>query len=81
MFGGVLEEVGNTIVDAPPMPSNTFLEPVGSPGRTIGTYMIYVANFFGGLLLFFLIFWAIVDILSSKKNAPPEDTTNSASGK
>jgi len=74
MFGGVLEEVGNTIVDAPPMPSNTFLEPVG-------TYMLYVSNFFGGLLLFFLIFWAVVTILSSKKNALPEDTTNSASGK
>ena len=48
---------------------------------TLATAVKYAAYFFGGLLVFFIIF-IIIAVMFAKPKAPqPEDTTDSASGK
>ena len=80
MFGGVLEDVGNTLSDAVPMPS----APMPSVAPTVSMFSsigLYAAYFFGGLLLFFIVFIIIVVLLGSKKTTTVTDSTDSASGK
>lgn len=77
MFGGAIDEFGNTIADAlSPMP------PAAAPiVSSPWSFSLYVAYFFGGLLIFFIVFIIIIVLVGKRTPPPPEDFTNSASGK
>lgn len=77
MFGGAIDEFGNTIIDAlPPMP------PAAAPiVSSPWSFSLYVAYFLGGLLIFFIVFIIIIVLVGKRTPPPPEDFTNSASGK
>jgi uncharacterized membrane protein len=47
----------------------------------MGTAAKYFGYFLLGLFLFFLVFFILVMIFAKPSQPPPEDTTNSASGK
>jgi hypothetical protein len=47
----------------------------------MGTAAKYFGYFLLGLFLFFLVFFTLVMIFAKPSQPPPEDTTNSASGK
>ena len=47
----------------------------------MGTAAKYFGYFLLGLFLFFLVFFTLVMIFAKPSQTPPEDTTNSASGK
>ena len=86
MFGGVDGEfgVGDAIGTAAVIGATTAYNrahPESGVFDTLGTVVKYAAYFFGGLLIFFIIFIIISVMFGKPSTPPPEDSTDSASGK
>jgi hypothetical protein len=86
MFGGADGQfgVGDALQTAATIGATTAYNrayPESGVMDTLATATKYAAYFFGGLLIFFIIF-IIISVMFAKPSAPPpEDATDSASGK